>query len=383
MLLWLACAPPLPLGLPAAAGRDPYVDALLHLDFDHAVAAADTDARRELATIGPWAATDADARRLEDLGRSEDRVVAAFGATYAALAWMRMGDYAELEGLGHNAADAELAAALAPIPPMTVTGLAPVTLAWATTEIPLPMVAARIGDREVRVVLDTGAQLTVVDDGLADALGLSGSDVAVGSTTGDLRAAVVAIPTLGLGPATFRDVAAIRADLDPLGTFGGAPIAAIVGWPVLARWTTTLRPGVSVSLAPAPPRRPGNLVELGHAYLRTPVNGTPTVWFVDTGATNTTLTPAGAARLGLDVIDRVDHQTRSLGGVRGGRIALTGGDLAFDVDGFRFTLSRLPVVTDALPDKPVAVDGTLGMDALGGVGTPVVIDGAGALRFTP
>lgn len=116
-------------------------------------------------------------------------------------------------------------------PRLTFTGGAANSGWLPTTHATKPVVAGRAGSEPVRVLLDTGADITVVDRVLTDRLGLAtrGEGSAVG--TGGLAAAVRAVDgfSLELGALRLDDVPAITMDLTRVRKKGAGPPIVILG----------------------------------------------------------------------------------------------------------------------------------------------------------
>lgn len=87
-----------------------------------------------------------------------------------------------------------------------------------------PVIAARIGERAVPVLLDTGAGVSVIDAALVDELGLPTRPVTAGAAGSELVAAVGL--DMRLGAVQLREVPALVLDLAPGRT---APTPVILG----------------------------------------------------------------------------------------------------------------------------------------------------------
>lgn len=99
----------------------------------------------------------------------------------------------------------------------------------------LNRVPISVGETTIDAVFDTGAQLTVLTQSVADACGLKAfpETIPVDSVTGaKVQAHLAELPDLKFGASTFRHVIAlVMADKDL--TFGPYKISAIVGFPVI------------------------------------------------------------------------------------------------------------------------------------------------------
>ena len=226
-----------------------------------------------------------------------------------------------------------------------------------------------IDGRRQEVVLDTGANLSVLTESTARRLGLR---IAGGSSVrSSSRSAVpvrLAVATrLEIAGNTFHNVAfLVMSDADlRLPLPGGYDIPAIVGFPVLqALGRVTFRPDALVVGTARPVAAGPNLVASGSdLFVRATVNGLEVPLHVDSGASNTTLGP----RFGVDHPDLVARLER-----RSTRSAGAGGAIVGEASVLRDATVEVAGVETKLPTvevtNPVAgaagYFGTLGQDVL-------------------
>ena len=224
-------------------------------------------------------------------------------------------------------------------------------------------------------VVDTGANLSVVTQSQAEALGLRrvGGDVTVGSITSSAAAANMAVADrLVLGPLTFHDVVFLIMPDEALTFAGGAyRIEGILGFPVLSRLERLSfeRDGERERLAwrrsgPAPERRDLFVAGLTpHVYLE--MAGQDAVFALDTGANTTSLRPAAVER-NPELLEDARQAGIAFGGA-GGETRVQGWTLpSLDlvVDGLTVTVVDVSVADEATSREGVL--GRLGRDALAG-----------------
>jgi predicted aspartyl protease len=133
------------------------------------------------------------------------------------------------------------------------------------------LVEARINKVRGSFVLDTGANVTVVDVAQVDRLGIDPSDdgrFGLGATVRappGTRAGLARIDSLEIGPVMIRQKRVVTADiaelLGPLGTAAGAAVAGIVGQDVLTEHRAVIDVQRSMLYLMAPDRAPAPVPE--------------------------------------------------------------------------------------------------------------------------
>lgn len=226
------------------------------------------------------------------------------------------------------------------------------------------------------MVLDTGANLSVVSRTTAKRLGLRllDGEVHVGSASRD------EVPTL-IGIADELSFAGLRLRnvgflvLDDAGLElpvpGGYRIEAILGFPVL-RELRRIRFELDGQLVPEPGMRgtteaPGNLRIIGSdLFVNARVNGLPVALHLDSGASASSLSPLFARRhpeLTHGLPTRQEHFA-SAGGATSRRSAVLPA-AALELDGKTVALEQIAIGLDESADVETRQFGVLGGDVLG------------------
>jgi hypothetical protein len=261
--------------------------------------------------------------------------------------------------------------ALAGAPPQEVEIRGPSRLALERNRR-LPVT---IGDRERRLTLDTGANLSVLMRSEAEALGLAirPAGVRVSTSTGRFVSADVALaPRMTVGQAHLRNVAFLVFP-DELLTFpDGTRIPGLVGFPVAdALGELTFRADDVVEIPNRAPRRTlGNLALDGLELLVRASYGADTVLCrLDTGAAHTVFYEPFYRRY-RERLERLGkHVTTRSAGVGGARElpALRLPRFVLTVAAAGVTLRDVDVLTTTLGDpNHDSLDCNLGQDALAG-----------------
>ncbi|QAY76373.1 aspartyl protease family protein [Sphingosinicella sp. BN140058] len=169
----------------------------------------------------------------------------------------------------------------------------------ARDKVGLLRVAMAAGGAQAQAVVDTGANVSVVNASTAKALGLRMLDgeAAVGNSIGaDVPVRIAIADSLHFAGATLRNVPFAVLDdkaLDFPMVPGGYRIEAIVGLPVLrALGRVTFGPGDALTIAAAPsgPAPAPNLLLIGNdLYAQVAIAGRVHPLFLDTGAASTAL----------------------------------------------------------------------------------------------
>lgn len=371
------------LGTAGCAHRPPLAEALGALDLAAADAAARTEEEHALvAAVGQLGAPGApeQLRRLEASADPGLRSLARDWLTSALAGQERWSEL--LPRLAPEDAAAVGAVLALPSPGWSGDGL-PVTVPLLDAAAsPLALVEVRFGDEVARLVVDTGAELLVLDDGLAERLGLRpGASARVGTSTADADLPLVSVPSLALGGLRWTDQPALVLDLAWLAGIGvPGPVDGILGWSQLRQLALTLD------------RRGGRLVlEASGARVGAPVlfpaddllvrasssDGVPLVMHLDSGANASELFPASARRLGVPTQAAGQGELGGAGGTRTGTLRLAA-DFALRLGGAELRPGAWLVAEDREFGSPVRVDGVIGYDLLGLA--PVCIDGP-AMRF--
>lgn len=223
-----------------------------------------------------------------------------------------------------------------------------------------------IEGRRQEVVIDTGANLSVITESTARALGLSvsgGASVRSSSRTAvPVRLAIA--KRLDIAGSTFRNVAFLvmnDADLR-LPLPGGYSIPAIIGFPVLrALGRVTFTPaGFTTDRGPRAAMVGPNIVASGSdLFVMTQVNGVRVPLHLDSGASSTTLGPRFAAEHPALVAGLTRRTVRSAGA--GGATEATASvlkDAVIAVGGVTTRLASVDV-------DPASADGAGSYGAIG------------------
>ncbi|MBK8980053.1 MAG: aspartyl protease family protein [Planctomycetes bacterium] len=258
--------------------------------------------------------------------------------------------------------------------------------AATATELPLlarrpPVMLCRVGDRDAPLVLDTGASWTTLTRGFADVLGLRSDSAPIDArdaTGRDVEGRLTVVRSLSVGTLELATVPALivadeRLRLPQDDADGAPSVCGVVGFDVLERFRFTLDPERgSLLLEPRrglPPTRSVACLRSRSSVLVPVKIEAARHWFVlDTGASRSSLTPAGLARLpGGATRAEPDHSVvRTVGG-RSVAVRTVRG-LTLDIAAARFAGVELPVVARDAPgateDDGPPIDGVLGVDLL-------------------
>lgn len=304
--------------------------------------------------------------------------------------WLRQGRYGDAAAafemalaMGDDDADARqglqqslaISRALADVPQPSNAG-APVGAVSLQRDVAgLARASVAINGVDVEMVVDTGANFSVLTESQAQAHGLRilGAPVTVGSTTSDAAEARLGIAdTLMLGGMRFNDVVFLVMPDDALTFANGAyRIEGILGFPVLSRLQRlTFETGQDGErMAWRPSEGPGGSRDMFVAgltpYVYLDLEGQPAAFALDTGA-NTTSLRRKAVERHPHLLDQARPATVTFGGA-GGEAQAEG-----------WTLSMLELRSDdtsiVLPEISVSEEaggrdgvlGRLGRDALSG-----------------
>ncbi|MDB5669270.1 MAG: hypothetical protein JWO25_229 [Alphaproteobacteria bacterium] len=275
----------------------------------------------------------------------------------------------------HNSSDIQqmraVAEQLASVPRQTLVQKRPGSAKTWRDKATLLRAGVLIEGRQQEVVIDTGANLSVITESTAQALGLrvtGGASVRSSSRTAvSVRLAIAT--RLDIAGSTFRDVAFLvmkDADLQ-LPLPGGYAIPAIIGFPVLkALGTVTFAPtALTTERRPRAATGEANIVASGsNLFVMTQVNGVQVPLHVDSGASSTTLGPRFAAEHRALVAGLARRTVRSAGA--GGATEETAAalkDAEVSVGGVTRRLASVDV-TPAIADGTGSY-GALGQDVLG------------------
>ena len=97
-----------------------------------------------------------------------------------------------------------------------------------------------IGSRKCNMLVDTGANPTIIDSHIAADLGLSGTDAVMALMNGPVHFQKVTLPALQLGPLGRENFMVLVRDLKSMSREVGTPIDAVVGMDVLAASNFTI-----------------------------------------------------------------------------------------------------------------------------------------------
>lgn len=234
----------------------------------------------------------------------------------------------------------------------------------------------RVNGRTQEMVLDTGANLSVVSRTTASRLGLRllDSEVSVGSASRNEVPTLIGIADeLAFAGLRIRNVVFLVLDDAGLefSVPGGYRIEAILGFPVL-RELRRIRFQRDGQLAPEPAASgtgaaPGNLRVIGSdLFVSAHVNGQPVALHLDSGASSSSLSPLFARRhpeLIRGLPTRQEHFA-SAGGATSRRSAVLP-DATLDLDGKTIPLEQIAIGLDESEDVETRQFGVLGGDVLG------------------
>lgn len=221
--------------------------------------------------------------------------------------------------------DKGIAAALADTPPMRAIGATRIALSWNATGT--QDIAALANGVTLPWLVDTGAEISVLSESSAhwlDPRYVPGT-FSVGTTTDPVRGRVAVIDVLQIGTATVENVPVLVLPDKMLSAGLGSVIPAILGLPVLSafRRVAWVGHGKYLTLGEVSPAAaqehhiywadegPGLPVRTSHGTLGA---------FLDTGANNSLLRPAGLAALSSAERGASVERTVVIGGA-GGKIS--------------------------------------------------------------
>lgn len=277
------------------------------------------------------------------------------------------------ESLGSLRQTLAVARLLSETPPQQVIAGEPVRTATTRDMAGLMRAPATIGDQPIDMVIDTGANLSVLSKSAAERFGvrvLEGAAAIGSSTRSDVAARIGVADRMTFAGLTFSNVVFIVLDDDQLSFPNGYRIDGIVGFPLMyAAGGVTLSADGDLTLAPEQVGTTEADLRISGSDLlvAATVNGLPTSLHLDSGASHTNLTSRFANRHAPDLTDgaRQSRETGGAGGVVSGEVVVlsnaqvTVGGQAFDLPGLEIEVSS----EGRAPKWP----GTLGQDILGRV----------------
>lgn len=260
--------------------------------------------------------------------------------------------------------------ALADIPPQevkvagdsTVTSQAGVIRSWPV----------QIGDKTQGMLLDTGANFSVIRKSLAELYGfkLVQSNVMVTGITGAQTPAVLGVaPELKLGSATIKNAVFLVFEDKALNVGGGLQLDGIVGYPIisaLGRVTFTRSGDLLISTA-SPTEGKSNLCIDGFSMMvEGRREGQRLVFQLDTGANRTALYPSFLAKFGDWIKKEGKEVSDRFGGVGGVKVvpAYEVSSLTMEIGGKQVILPKTRVHRELSSGRSGEVDGNLGVDLI-------------------
>ena len=241
-------------------------------------------------------------------------------------------------------------------------------------DVGVPLVDALVAGEPVRALVDSGAQASVIDRGLAERLGLTGGlslPVMAFGVSGAPQAGRTVRADVSLGALSLPGLAAAALDLGPLGALRGSgpPVAAVIGQDVLRTVVLDLDlPAARLAFRPAgaPPPPGASAVSARRKgrelYAAVEVEGVALELAVDTGLSSAlALSEELALSTGLLAPGRDVRWTHSvtLGGAGRGREVL-----AERVEFGGRTLRRAPVAVFDRAASSLLPTGLIGSGAL-------------------
>jgi predicted aspartyl protease len=314
--------------------------------------------RAALGLIAEAAFAHGDYARAAEAGRSYAAALAAIGKTERAQGAERTW---------------RLAALLAGRPTQHVEGSVAAGGVAATRDpVGLTRITVTVNGQAQEAVVDTGANLSVLSAETARRLGVTvlEGDLRIGNGVASTVASRVGIADrMEIAGTVLRNVPFLIID-DAQLTFpvaGGYHIPAIVGLPALrplGRMTITRAGRFEVAASAGPGGAPNLHASGNDIYVDIAVDGRPVAMHIDTGATQTSLSPLYATANADEVarLRRGNSQVASAGGQRQLAIAMWE-NAPLSVAGRDLTLPRLPVSLPAEGPAPT-VYGTIGSDTL-------------------
>src|SRR5271167_3093489 len=142
--------------------------------------------------------------------------------------------------------------------------------------------------RNLNFIVDTGAVPSVVDQRIADKLGLVGDTEPLSVFSSTLRAQRVMLPSVMLGPIQTGPLPALVEDLSPFSKALGTPIDGVIGLDVLNQSDFTLdyvsKQIVFGQVEPSDPARAVPIeVNAGYVTVQASIQNKPLCLMVDTG----------------------------------------------------------------------------------------------------
>lgn len=214
-----------------------------------------------------------------------------------------------------------------------------------------------------RLMIDTGANPTVVDSSVARQLGLGGQATHLALLNGDARVRTSVLSSLTLGPITARSLSVSVADLGFIDRDLGTRVDAIVGLDVLRASSFTIDyEAHQIIFGPVPPSSSSVSFETGPPFVtvRMEIEGEPVRLLVDTGASGLTLFRNEHDSFGQLPILRVQSSTNISGVLNREQVELPNARLG--------NLSRrkqTAYLVRPQKDIPQDFDGLMGIPALG------------------
>lgn len=264
----------------------------------------------------------------------------------------------------------DLWSALSNVPPQSVEIAADAAIRMTGRHIPV-----RIGDRDLFVSYDTGADLSVLCKSIADEVGVPiyGSEVKVRTVSGEsVKGRIGVVPELRLGPLVVRNAVFFvlpDAVFPPVKVRPGADRRGLLGAPILVGLGEFTETEDGRLIVPAEPkRRPVEnmflsgflpVVEAVHRRARLSL-------CLDTGAATTVLFPPFYKRYRGEIDSRSSLRGITLGGLGSSRTVPVRvlDEFAFRTGGLALALRKVMVQTrETLPLTRI-FHGTLGVDIL-------------------
>ncbi|MEA3175684.1 MAG: hypothetical protein QOF42_3095 [Gammaproteobacteria bacterium] len=270
--------------------------------------------------------------------------------------------------------DEAVSRALASVPRQAIIASHPISIATSRDKVGLMTAGALINGQAQTVIVDTGADLSVLSMSAAKRLNVHLLDgVSIHSATRDVVPVTLGVAD-NLEFAGFRlsNVVFVVIDDAQLQAPGGYQIESIVGFPVL-RAIRRIRFTSDGRLAPepastSPVKDVGELRSVGsHLYVTARLGGIDTPLHLDTGATDSSLSALFAARHPevLSRLDRGKAGNTSVGGTTVQEIA-SWKAVPVEIGGRTMTLPSLDIAVTDVPGSEAKRIGARGQDILGG-----------------
>jgi hypothetical protein len=260
--------------------------------------------------------------------------------------------------------------ALADAPPQTVTieGDSKVTSASGV----LRQWPVEIGGKTQGMLLDTGANFSVIRKSLAESFGfkLVQSKVMVTGITGVKTPAVLGIsPEMKFGSATIKNAVFLVFEDAALNVGGGVQLDGLIGYPIISALgrVTFTKGGELLISTTAPGSGKPNLCIDGFSML---VEGKREeqrlVFQLDTGASRTAFYPSFLAKFSDWVKKDGKEATDRFGGVGGVKSvpSYQMESLSMDIGGKHVTLANALIHKEFSADRSKEIDGNLGVDLI-------------------